>query len=123
MANQLNVTNDFVNDELEAEEDPASEATPPDDSNTDETAETAENPNKSDLVVDDVNCSMTNEHVEDTSCDESGTSEFIHLKKTTTALQSYLEQFQMENNKSTESETFDATEELLKMLDKENNDS
>lgn len=122
LANQLNVTNDIVNDEPEAEEAAApDEATPPEDSNTDETAE---NPNKSDLVVDDVNCSMTNEHVEDTSSDETGTSEFIHLKKTTTALQSYLEQFQMENIKSTgSSETFDATEELLKMLDKENNES
>lgn len=113
LANQLNIDNDIVADES-TEEAAIAE-------NSDETAETS---SKSDLVVDDVNCSMTTENVEiETTTDPSSNSEFVHLKKTTTALQSYLEQFQMENIKSNESsETFDATEELLKMLDTENNE-
>lgn len=125
LANQLNVTNDIVNDEPEPE-DQADQAqsseTADDDAKTDDVTEAS---SKSDLVVDDVNCSMTNENIEiDSSSDPSSASEFVHLKKTTTALQSYLEQFQMENIKSNESsETFDATEELLKMLDKENTES
>lgn len=119
LANQLNISNDIIADEpaeIPEEVENPSEA---------DDAEAAEASNKTDLVVDDVDCSMTNENVEiDTGSDESSTSEFVHLKKTTSALQSYLEQFQMENIKSNESsETFDATEELLKMLETENNES
>lgn len=117
LANQLNISNDIIADEPAEIPEEAENPSEPDD---------GEASNKTDLVVDDVDCSMTNENVEiDTgSSDESSTSEFVHLKKTTTALQSYLEQFQMENIKSNESsETFDATEELLKMLETENNES
>lgn len=132
LANQLNVSNDIVADEPtnepaeEATEEEAEEAPPAendgDDAQADEATETS---SKNDLVVDDVNCSMTMENVEvETTTDPSSNSEFVHLKKTTTALQSYLEQFQMENNKSNDNgDAFDATEELLKMLDKENNES
>lgn len=122
LANQLNVASDIVNDEPAAEE-PEAEGSEGAE-NTVTAEEAAEALNKSDLVVDDVDCSMTNENIEIQTRDESSNSEFIHLKKTTTALQTYLEQFQMENIKSNENnETFDATEELLKMLDKENNDA
>lgn len=121
LANQLNVTNDIVSDEPEAEDQAQPVEEVADDTKVDEAADAS---NKIDLVVDDVDCSMTNENIEiDSSIDSSSASEFVHLRKTTTALQSYLEQFQMENIKSNEnSETFDATEELLKMLDKENNE-
>lgn len=114
MANQLNVTNDIISDEPTAEDEPTASA------DGDEVK--ADAASKSDLVVDDVNCSMTTENVEiESTTDPSSNSEFVHLKKTTTALQSYLQQFQMENLKSNESsETFDATEELLKMLETEN---
>lgn len=126
LANQLNVSNDFVCDEPETETETQTEDVQPSSTANDDPNDvdaTADNHNQTDLVVDDVNCSVTNENIEDTSSEQSTTSEFIHLKKTTTALQSYLEQFQMENIKSNESgETFDATEELLKMLDKENNE-
>lgn len=122
LANQLNVTNDIIADEPNDDVDD-SPAEIVDNSKNDEAS--AETLNKSDLVVDDVNCSMKNENIElETIADSSSNSEFVHLKKTTTALQSYLEQFQMENIKSNESdETFDATEELLKMLETENNES
>lgn len=129
LANQLNVTNDIVSDAPEVEsvskaeaEDQAQPEEAADDSKVDEATDTS---SKNDLVVDDVNCSMSNENIEiESSTDPSSASEFVHLRKTTTALQSYLEQFQMENIKSNEGgETFDATEELLKMLDKENNES
>lgn len=117
LANQLNIGNDILADDppevvIEAEEteEPETAADADDEATT-----------KTDLVVDDVNCSMTNENVEiDSGSDQSTGSEFIHLKKTTTALQSYLEQFQMENVKSNEANvSFDATEELLKMLETE----
>lgn len=119
LANQLNITEDFAADDP-TEQVLSAEST--DESKPDEATETS---SKSDLVVDDVNCSMMNENIDiETTTDPSSNSEFIHLKKTTTALQSYLEQFQMENIKSSDSsETFDATEELLKMLDRENNES
>lgn len=114
LASQLNISKDFAADELTEE---ISSVENTDELKTDEATEASI---KSDLVVDDVNCSMTNENIEiETTTDPSTNSEFVHLKKTTTALQTYLEQFQMENIKS--SETFDATEELLKMLDSENN--
>lgn len=120
LANQLNVSNDIVNEEPEASDADATETA--DDGGDDASA--AAEPTageKNVLVVDDVDCSMTNDNVEIVSTgDESSTgSEFIHLKKTTTALQSYLEQFQMENIRLNDGETFDATEELLKMLDKD----
>lgn len=48
-------------------------------------------------------------------------SEVVHLTKTKTTLQVYLEQFAMENQQnganSETSQTFDPTAELLKMLD------
>lgn len=122
LANQLNIDNDIVPDEPASEPAPVENADETAESTeTTETAETAETSSKSDLVVDDVNCSMTTDNVEiESTTDPSTNSEFVHLKKTTTALQSYLEQFQMENIKSNESsETFDATEELLKMLETE----
>lgn len=135
LANQLNITNDIINDEPTAENQPQSESG--DNAKAEEAAETSEAAEaaeaaetseaaskKDDLADDDINCSVNeNAEIQNTS-DDSSSSEFVHLKKTTTALQSYLEQFQMENIKSNEnSETFDATEELLKMLDKENADS
>lgn len=120
LANQLNVTNDIVSEEPEVPVPTEADATQTSDSGGDDAS--SETTDKNDLVVDDVDCSMTNDNVEIASTgDESSTSsEFIHLKKTTTALQSYLEQFQLENIRTNDGETFDATEELLKMLDKEN---
>lgn len=125
LANQLNISNDILADEPadepvdEIKEEPENAIEPGDEEESGETA------TKTDLAVDDVDCSLTDENVEiESGSDKSSTSEFVHLKKTTTALQSYLEQFQMENIKSSESsETFDATEELLKMLETENNES
>lgn len=120
LANQLNVTNDIVSEEPEVSTDADADA-PPANDDGDDAASTETAVDKNDLVVDDVDCSMTNDNVEIVSTgDESSTgSEFIHLKKTTTALQSYLEQFHMENLRLNDGETFDATEELLKMLDKD----
>lgn len=124
LASQLNVGNDIVSEEPEVPptESDAKQNEGGDGGDADDTASSAtESTDKNDLVVDDVNCSLTNDNVEivSTGDDSSTASEFIHLKKTTTALQSYLEQFQMENIRG-EGEAFDATEELLKMLDKEN---
>lgn len=127
LADQLNITNEVVGDELavnavESATAENSDATEPNEN----VAESEDKSNKNDLLVDDVNCSMTVESPKSTKGDntESGSSEFIHLKKTTTALQGYLEQFRNENNQSTDSNdgtanSFDATEELLKMLEKE----
>lgn len=123
LANQLNISNDILADE------PVNEVTDetvevPEETEA-STADDEETPEKTDIVVDEVDCSITNENVEiESVSDDSSSSEFVHLKKTTTALQSYLEQFQMENIKSNSlesSETFDATEELLKMLETDNN--
>lgn len=117
LASQLNVSNDIISDEPDV-----TSTEPGDGAGDDTTASTSstETTDKNDLVVDDVDCSITNNVEIISTGDESSTgSEFIHLKKTTTALQSYLEQFQMENIQ-TDGETFDATEELLKMLDKDN---
>lgn len=123
LANQLNISNDILADEP-VDEDTDETVEVPEDTEA-STANDEEIPEKTDIVVDEVDCSMTNENVEiESVSDESSTSEFVHLKKTTTALQSYLEQFQMENIKSNSlesSETFDATEELLKMLETDNN--
>lgn len=122
LASQLNVSNDIVSEEPETSESDAKPSNVDGGGDDSASASTAtETTDKNDLVVDDVDCSLTNDNVEivSTGDDSSTGSEFIHLKKTTTALQSYLEQFQMENIRS-DGETFDATEELLKMLDKEN---
>lgn len=123
LANQLNISNDILADEP-VDEDTDETVEVPEETEA-STADDEEIPEKTDIVVDEVDCSMTNENVEiESVSDESSTSEFVHLKKTTTALQSYLEQFQMENIKSNSlesSETFDATEELLKMLETDNN--
>lgn len=120
LANQLNVSNDIISDEPEVTSTEPDAVQSNDGTSGDDTASTStETTDKNDLVVDDVDCSMTNNVEIISTGDESSTgSEFIHLKKTTTALQSYLEQFQMENIGN--GETFDATEELLKMLDKDN---
>lgn len=116
LASQLNVSNDIVSEE------PESDAKQSNDDDAASTSTATETTDKTDLVVDDVDCSLSNDNIEivSTGDDSSTGSEFIHLKKTTTALQSYLEQFQMENIRTNDGETFDATEELLKMLDKEN---
>lgn len=95
LASQLNINNDVLSEE--PDEEVISD--------------------KYDLLVDDVNCSLSEENICSDGKNDESPSEFIHLIKTTTALQSYLEQFQMENVKTNESDTFDATEELLKMLD------
>lgn len=121
LANQLNISNDILADEPVDEADETVEV--PEETEA-STADDEETPEKTDIVVDEVDCSITNENVEiESVSDDSSSSEFVHLKKTTTALQSYLEQFQMENIKSNSlesSETFDATEELLKMLETDN---
>lgn len=81
------------------------------------------------LLLDDVNCFMSPE-VEEKQKENSSTetidkndnnSEFVHLKSAQSALQGYLEKFRLENkqNSTDEASVFDATEELLKMLDKE----
>lgn len=123
LASQLNVGNDIVSEEpeVDASESDAKESNDGGDDAAASSSTATETTDKNDLVVDDVDCSLTNDNVEivSTGDDSSTGSEFIHLKKTTTALQSYLEQFQMENIRS-DGETFDATEELLKMLDKDN---
>lgn len=123
LASQLNVGNDIVSEEPEAPstESDAKQSDGSGGDGDDAASSATESTDRNDLVVDDVDCTLTNDNVEIVSTgDESSTgSEFIHLKKTTTALQSYLEQFQMENIRG-EGEAFDATEELLKMLDKEN---
>lgn len=128
LANQLNISNDIVTDEPVKEtevETPDVENDDNDNNDEGKSDEAAETSSKNDLVVDDVNCSVETDNVEvESTTDSSSNSEFVHLKKTTTALQSYLKQFEMENNKTNDgSETFDATEELLKMLDKETNES
>lgn len=72
-----------------------------------------------DLLVDEVNYSMSADVPRTT--ESTSASEFVHLRKTQTALQGYLEQFHLENKQgSIESDCgqpFDATAELLKMLE------
>lgn len=107
LASQLNISNDIVSPNVVE----------------DQAKEGDDNPEKnyknSNDLIDDVQCSMTGESPMNDS--DQSTSEFVHLKKTTTALQGYLEQFQMENIQADgkKGESFDATEELLKMLDKD----
>lgn len=107
LANQLNVSNNIVlpNDTEDQANEGGDDIEKSDKSSND--------------LIDDVQCSMTAESPKNDS--NQSTSEFIHLKKTTTALQGYLEQFQMENVLADDKkgESFDATEELLKMLDKD----
>lgn len=80
------------------------------------------------LLLDDVNCCMDDEF----DCDESdrnavATAKFVHIENAQTTLQKYLDKFRLENecelDERTESQEdstpFDATEELLKMLDKD----
>lgn len=107
LANQLNISNDIVSPN--ATENQANKG--------------GDDPGNSDKnsidLIDDVKCSMTAESPKNDS--DQSTSEFVHLKNTTTALQGYLEQFQMENIQADgkKAESFDATEELLKMLEKD----
>lgn len=116
-AAQLNINRDV---ETEVPE-PPSKASSIGDRN--ETGSTA--PNENVLLVDDVNYSMTADVPETT--ESTSSSEFVHLRKTQSALQGYLEQFQLENKQgsidSDCGQPFDATTELLKMLenDEENN--
>lgn len=124
LASQLNISNDIV----EESTDDHSKSNESIELKTVESAADVSSKNeKSDLIVDDVNCSMTVESPSNSFKSDSNTSEFVYLKKTTTTLQGYLEQFQLENTKSMENnadtdQSFDATEELLKMLEKENNE-
>lgn len=107
LANQLNISNDVVSPNVKEDQDNGGGDDP---DNSDK--------NSSDSI-DGVRCSMAAESPKNDS--DQSTSEFVHLKRTTTALQGYLEQFQMENIQADgkKSETFDATEELLKMLEKD----
>lgn len=110
LASQLNIENDIVDDES-------------DKISPSKSIELGTVESKNDLIVDDVNCSVSTENVK-TSSD---TSEFVCLNNTTSALQGYLEQFEMENKKAVggndgggngdDAQPFDATEELLKMLE------
>lgn len=95
---------------------------PPNAGTTDENNESgvdAMAPNENVLLIDDVNYSMSADVPRTT--DSAAASEFVHLRKTQTALQGYLEQFQLENKQgSVDSDCgqpFDATAELLKMLE------
>lgn len=79
---------------------------------------TAQNENV--LLVDDVNYSLSADVPRTT--EHTSASEFIHLKKTQSALQGYLQQFKMENKQGSVdsdggNQPFDATAELLKMLE------
>lgn len=81
------------------------------------------------LLLDDVNCFMSAEveqkieenNPTETTSKPDNNSEFVHLKSAQSALQGYLEEFRMENkqNSTDEANAFDATTELLKMLDEE----
>lgn len=111
---QLNINRDVEMDATEKQ---------PNASNTDENNETdvvATTPNENVLLIDDVNYSMSADVPKTT--ENASASEFVHLQKTQTALQGYLEQFQLEKKQeSIESDcgqqSFDATAELLKMLE------
>lgn len=113
LAAQLNINRDV---EVETSDEP------PKVNNSDETGVgggRATTPNENVLLVDDVNYSMSADVPRTT---ESGSaSEFVHLRKTQSALQGYLEQFQLENKQgsvdSDSGQPFDATAELLKMLE------
>lgn len=111
LASQLNIENDIVDD--------VTGKTTPSESIELDTVES-----KGDLIVDDENCSVSTENVKTIT----ETSEFICLNHTTSALQGYLQQFELENKKTIsgngdDTQPFDATEELLKMLeDKDNAD-
>lgn len=85
---------------------------------------------KSMLLLDEVNCSMNEELDADdnekpTDTDSGG---IVHIEHTQSTLQKYLSQFRMENETDPVDESpgsrddstpFDATEELLKMLDRD----
>lgn len=84
-----------------------------------DTADRAEVSIENDLLVDDVKYSISADVPPTTG--STSASEFVHLRKTQTALQGYLEQFHLENKQgSIESDSgqpFDATVELLRMLE------
>lgn len=113
LATQLNINRDVETDAAEQQSNAG---------NTDEKSDMdvkAMPSNENVLLVDDVNYSMSSDVPQTT---EGGSaSEFVHLRQTTSALQGYLEQFQMENKQgSVESDCgqpFDATAELLKLLE------
>lgn len=113
LAAQLNINHDVETDAVEQQSNAG---------NTDEKSDTGVKTmpsNDNVLLVDDVNYSMSADVPQTT---ESGSaSEFVHLRQTTSALQGYLEQFQLENKQgSVESDSgqpFDATAELLKLLE------
>lgn len=129
LTSQLNIDNDILDDAPErSEPDGATDVSAAESSQVSVTRTDERND------VDGVNCTVSTEHVTDET-DANG-SEFIYLKKATSALQGYLEQFEMENmNTGTDSEgssgaantnnddskTFDATEELLKLLEDKDN--
>lgn len=85
------------------------------------------------LLLDDVNCSVTTvaDHESEgaeRSEDVETTAKFIHVEHTQSTLQKYLHQFRLENESDPVDESsdskddsvpFDATEELLKMLDRD----
>lgn len=133
LANQLNIDNDIVDDTSDMTKKVAATAldmaeTQPA-SSLDDGQPSGEG--KTDLIVDDVNCSVSTEHLKGATDGDGNASEFIYLKKTTSALQGYLEQFEMENTKpvgddgaidgGNDPQAFDATEELLKMLEDKDN--
>lgn len=107
---QLNINRDV---EMDTQERPASAR------KVEESNEGAVEPSESVLLVDDVNYSISADVPRTT--ESTSASEFVHLQKTQTALQGYLEQFQLESKQgSIDSDAgppFDATAELLKMLD------
>lgn len=126
LASQLNIDNDIVDEAP----DPSDEATAVGGADGGQVS-TSHADDKND--VDGVNCSVSTEHVKHDENDANG-SEFVYLKKATSALQGYLEQFAMENVKagtgrsssagdpnSDDAKTFDATEELLKLLEDKDN--
>lgn len=81
------------------------------------------------LLLDDVNCAMYDEiDCEEADRNASTTAEFVHVLNAQSTLQKYLEQFRAENkteltddspDSKDEPTQFDATEELLKMLNKD----
>lgn len=84
------------------------------------------------LLLDEVNCSMTPEveadETDETEKSGNTTAEYVHVEKAPSTLQKYLDQFRLENEtdpadespgSKDDSTAFDATEELLKMLDRD----
>lgn len=132
LASQLNIDNDIV--DVESDRSEPDGATHSVEAEIKQSA-SARTDDKND--VDGVNCTVSTEHVTEET-DANG-SEFIYLKKATSALQGYLEQFEMENmnsntgmedrsdgdgvsNTKNSKKTFDATEELLKLLEDKDNE-